>query len=395
MARPTPIIVPGGLGTSRTATNVNVDAGALINMFENLARQRKEQGEQQQAVEALTTLFNPPPAAPEQVVSPQEVGVPISPEAGPLRGGAQAGITAPVAPSEEILGQQARQEQMAPIFQTLAATPQGRQQITQQTLGQLFAKPELTEEEKARQKRRGALVAEKEFAEEPERKILKDVTGRQRFVDNQDLVFPEVTDITADKDRRIVKDAQGIPRYVDDKTKVYAHDMPKEIQTKMLELDEKIGGLDEMERTFQPDFLTHPGKIGAYTAAQVQRLGFDNESAFLDARSKWFSQAKTAFLAYRKSVTGVAGGEKEFKEIAKAFPNPDTDSPTQFTAKLEQVREFSQVVKYWLANTRDRGMDITDTRNLMVEEGLIAGDIAFSDEEETRYQELLKKRGGR
>ncbi|MCK5236482.1 MAG: hypothetical protein KAR06_05790, partial [Deltaproteobacteria bacterium] len=325
-----------------------------------------------QAVAALETLFNPPPATQEQVISPQEAGIPVSPEAGPLRGGAQAAITAPVAPSEQIVAQQARQEQFAPIFQTLAATRPGREQISKQVLGQLFAAPGLTEEERAFQKKTGALKAETEFGKKPKEQILKDVAGRQRYVDSQELVFPNVEDITADSKRRVIKDAQGIPRYEDDKSKVFTHDMPKEIQTKMLELDEKIGGLDEMERTFTPEFLTYKGKIDAATVSLLQKVGFKTKGQFLEARSKWFAQAKTAFLAYRKSVTGVAGGEKEFKEIAKAFPNPDTDSPSQFTAKLNQVREFSQIVKRWLSGPQARGLTITDTRELMVGEGLLA-----------------------
>ncbi|MHA2068668.1 MAG: hypothetical protein ACXABY_30260, partial [Candidatus Thorarchaeota archaeon] len=67
--------------------------------------------------------------------------------------------------------------------------------------------------------------------------------------------------------------------------------------------------------------------------------------------------SKAAFLAYRKWVTGVAGGENEMKEIAKSYPNPDTNSYTQFMANLRAARRTAYQLEQRYKNVLATGID--------------------------------------
>lgn len=216
---------------------------------------------------------------------------------------------------------------------------------------------------------RGALVAQQVAPSvEARREIRKDINSRNRFVDTGEPVFKNVEEITSDEDRNIRNDASGIPRYVDNGEKVFAGDMRPEIANQILDLDKRIGSLDEMSRLFREEFLTFGGKGKAIEARILQKAGFKTQEEYTQARSRWMAQSKSAFLEYRKWVTGVAGGEKEFKEIAKAFPDPERNSPQEYEANLEQTLFWSEVIRRWLSSTRDRGLSLSETRDLFLQE---------------------------
>lgn len=135
-----------------------------------------------------------------------------------------------------------------------------------------------------------------------------------------------------------------------------------------------IGQLNEAESLFKPEFLTRGGQAKSFGQEQINKLGFDNNTDFLQAKSKWKTQSKQAFLAYRKWVTGVAGGEKEMAEIATAFPDPDNNSPAQYSANLDQTRKWGRVLDKWLRETKANGLSLSETREI-VEEGDGGSDI--------------------
>ena len=121
-------------------------------------------------------------------------------------------------------------------------------------------------------------------------------------------------------------------------------------------------GLKIVEDFFEPEFLEFLGKGKAAAQRFANKLGLSTSTEFLERRAKWFAQAKEGFLAYRKWITGVAGGEKEFQEIAKAVPDPERDAPAEFIAKLEQLQEWKETVKTWKLVTREQGLSLSDTR---------------------------------
>jgi hypothetical protein len=104
----------------------------------------------------------------------------------------------------------------------------------------------------------------------------------------------------------------------------------------------KIESLDEIERLFKPEYLTYMGKGQAAYEKYAEKMGIPVDTDFLASLTKWHQEAKTTFFIWRKWVTGVAGGEKEMKDIAKSFPDPQRNSPTQFRANLEQARKTTK-----------------------------------------------------
>ena len=85
-----------------------------------------------------------------------------------------------------------------------------------------------------------------------ERKIIKDVTGRQRYEDTGELVFPAVkTPAKEPKERKTLQDAEGRYRYVDDKSLVFPDVKTPEKEetliqkaTKLFNESEKVDNFD-------------------------------------------------------------------------------------------------------------------------------------------------------
>jgi hypothetical protein len=86
-------------------------------------------------------------------------------------------------------------------------------------------------------------------------------------------------------------------------------------------------------------------------------LGIPGDTDYLANRTQWKQEAMTTFLAWRKWVTGVAGGEKEMREIAKSFPDPQRNSPTEFKANLKQARKTTIKLRNRLIMFRSIGIE--------------------------------------
>ena len=103
-------------------------------------------------------------------------------------------------------------------------------------------------------------IEEKELTPVPEkleeRRIIKDVEGRQRYADTGELVFPTVeTPVKEPKERKTLQDAEGRYRYVDDKSLVFPDiKTPKKEETliqkatKLYEESENVDNFDEWFR---------------------------------------------------------------------------------------------------------------------------------------------------
>ena len=154
-----------------------------------------------------------------------------------------------------------------------------------------------------------------------------------------------------------------------------------------------IGSLNEAEKIFDPSFLTVEGKGRAFISSQAEKLGFSTDKEYLEARTKWRNQAKSAFLVYRKWVTGVAGGEKEFKEIAKAFPDPERNSPTEYMANLEQTRSWARATDLWLRETKALGLSLEETREIVEQQAAPTVKEVGELTDEELDAELSERRG--
>jgi len=130
-----------------------------------------------------------------------------------------------------------------------------------------------------------------------------------------------------------------------------------QLEKDIISADSSIAAFNSIESSFKPEFLTVGGKVKAQAQRQLDKLGFANNTEFLQARSSWFSQAMSAFIAYRKWATGVAGGEKEMKQIAKAYPDPENNSPAEYIANLKQSRINQRKLKKRLTMFRSIGIE--------------------------------------
>jgi hypothetical protein len=107
---------------------------------------------------------------------------------------------------------------------------------------------------------------------------------------------------------------------------------------------QNIQSFQETRKLFKPEYLTMFGRGQKLIAEVADKAGIPTkgQKKLIRKRSKWFRQAKADFIAYRKWATGVAGGEKELKEIATSFPDPVKNSPTQYTSHLDGIEETTK-----------------------------------------------------
>ncbi len=147
---------------------------------------------------------------------------------------------------------------------------------------------------------------------------------------------------------------------------VAAEGLQKGTQTKLekdvIDLQGTLTELGAIEKQFNEDFFTFRGKGRAFFTALGEKAEIPVGKAatqFLKRRTKFFADSKRVFLKFRKFITGVAGGIEEFKEIAKATIDPEKDSPTQFRAKLESMRDNAIRTSNLLLALKNSGLQPT------------------------------------
>jgi hypothetical protein len=129
------------------------------------------------------------------------------------------------------------------------------------------------------------------------------------------------------------------------------------LEKEIIDADTSLANFDSIESSFNPAFLTYGGKLKAGTQRVLDKAGFASNTQFLEERATWFSQAMSAFIAYRRWATGVAGGEKELAQIAKAYPDPEKNSPAEYMANLKQSKITARKLKIRLSMFRLAGID--------------------------------------
>ncbi len=132
------------------------------------------------------------------------------------------------------------------------------------------------------------------------------------------------------------------------------------IEKEVIDLQGTLTELRAIEEQFNPDFFTYRGKGRAFFTALAEKAEVPVPKAaqtFLRERSKFFADSKRVFLKFRKFITGVAGGIEEFREIAKATIDPESDSPTQFKAKFESMRDNAIRTSNLLLAIKNSGLE--------------------------------------
>ena len=132
----------------------------------------------------------------------------------------------------------------------------------------------------------------------------------------------------------------------------------RSLESKINAAQLNIGQFERIGEIFDPRFITLGGelKAGLESAKAYLDIGLKVDKKFLADKRKWFQRSKSSFLAYRKEITGVAGGEKEFKEIAKAFVDPEVPNSIAFIASLEEAMDWQKIVLRWAQNAKAAGL---------------------------------------
>ena len=125
---------------------------------------------------------------------------------------------------------------------------------------------------------------------------------------------------------------------------------------------QNIKSFQETRKAFKPEYLTLFGKGERTVAKLMDKAGVSTEDQkqLIRDRAKWFLRAKNDFIAYRKWATGVAGGEKELKEIATAFPDPVNNSPEEYEANLDALEDTTRRILELNSDILDSGINLDD-----------------------------------
>ena len=117
------------------------------------------------------------------------------------------------------------------------------------------------------------------------------------------------------------------------------------LQQEIIDADQLLTDLDQAEKLFDESYLTYAGKGKAALTKIADKLGVDVGKEFLGKYSAWQGIVDKQTLTYRKLITGVAGGEKEMRDIARTYINTKDDSPTTFQSKQKIYRQNALAAK--------------------------------------------------
>lgn len=147
------------------------------------------------------------------------------------------------------------------------------------------------------------------------------------------------------------------------------------LESDIIEGTRNIQSFQGTRGSFKPEYLTMFGKGQKLLAEVADKAGIPTkgQKQLIRERSKWFRQAKADFIAYRKWATGVAGGEKELKEIATSFPDPVKNSPTQYEANLDSIEETTKRVLMLNADFLQSGIDLNQPLEKVLEQARKVG----------------------
>lgn len=143
----------------------------------------------------------------------------------------------------------------------------------------------------------------------------------------------------------------------------------------VIEATRNIQSFQETRDKFKPEYLTLFGKGKKITAKAMDVAGVSTEGqkGLIKERQDWFRSAKADFIAYRKWATGVAGGEKELKEIATSFPDPVKNSPTEYEANLDSIEETTKRVLSLNKEFLRSGIDLNQPLDAILNQAKSAG----------------------
>jgi len=115
---------------------------------------------------------------------------------------------------------------------------------------------------------------------------------------------------------------------------------------------------------FRPEFLTRPFQAKMTLLSEAEKLNRplnETEKSDLTAYTAFQQNAMSNLNLYINQLTGAAiGAGSEENRLRSAIPDPQKDSPTQFTAKTNEVLRLGKLAEVRLSYVKKNGLKITD-----------------------------------
>lgn len=108
------------------------------------------------------------------------------------------------------------------------------------------------------------------------------------------------------------------------------------------------------------NLMSYAQKGESFVKNKLEKLGYDKNQINNElARYSGFSrEVKQYMLQFRKFITGVAGGEREMRDIEDATLNMRM-SPSEFEGMMRAIQKVGEIQQDYYANLINRGIPVT------------------------------------
>lgn len=146
---------------------------------------------------------------------------------------------------------------------------------------------------------------------------------------------------------RISYDAEGRPIIETGGAAVAGGNIPldkpnaREAQKEVMSTVKSLERLDQIEKDFDPSFLTYGGKMKNWASATAEKIGVDlpkEDATKVKQYRKWAQNVDYEFNAYRSQITGAAAAVAELDRLKTAMLNTDL-SKSQWEGAMESYKE--------------------------------------------------------
>jgi len=135
-----------------------------------------------------------------------------------------------------------------------------------------------------------------------------------------------------------------------------------DLQKSLITSEDNLAKLDDLSKSFKPEFLTYPYKLDTAITDITAKLGLlkpndpnvQEDMKRVTALADFQTQAYNYLNAYIKAMTGAQMSEPEAKRLKKGIPDPENDSFLRFQSKLDRNKitllNAAERVRFILAN---------------------------------------------
>ena len=132
----------------------------------------------------------------------------------------------------------------------------------------------------------------------------------------------------------------------------------------LLELGRSRLNFQSAMNQFRPEFLTRPFQARMTLLSEAEKLNRQldaTEKSDLTAYTAFRQNAMSNLNLYINQLTGAAiGAGSEENRLRSAIPDPQKDSPTEFTSKTNEVLRLGKLAEVRLSYVKKNGLKITD-----------------------------------